>query len=56
MSGSTERSPSTASITTENSASISAMAIFGSIPVPIHKANSGASATFGTLLSATSKV
>ena len=56
MSGSTERRPSTVSITIGKIASISAIAIFGSGPVPIQITNSGASATFGIELSATSSV
>jgi hypothetical protein len=56
MSGSTERSPSTVSITMGKIASISAIATFGSGPVPIQITNSGASATFGIELSATSSV
>ena len=56
MSGSIERSPSTMSTTMEKIASITAMAIFGSTPVPIQMTNSGASATFGKLFSETSKV
>ena len=56
MSGSTERRPRTASITIGKIASISAIAIFGSGPVPIQITNSGASATFGMELSATSSV
>ena len=56
MSGSTERRPSTMSMTIGKIASISAIAIFGSGPVPIQITNSGASATFGMELSATSRV
>ena len=47
ISGSTERKPSTMSITIGKIASISAIATFGSGPVPIQITNSGASATFG---------
>ena len=44
------------STTMEKIASIRAMAIFGSMPVPIQITNNGANATFGRLLSATSSV
>ena len=44
------------STTIEKIASITAIAIFGSTPVPSQMTNSGASATFGKLLSATSNV
>src|ERR1700742_5254787 len=47
MSGSTERRPSTESMTIGKIASIKAMAIFGSGPVPIQMTNSGASETLG---------
>src|SRR5215470_10297206 len=56
MSGSTERRPSTVSITIGKMPSISAIAIFGSGPVPIQITNNGASATLGMELSATSSV
>ena len=44
------------SMTTGKIASISAIATLGSGPVPIQITNSGASATFGIELSATSSV
>ena len=53
VSGGTERRPSAVSITTANTAIRKAIAIFGSAPVPNQMMNSGASATLGTLLSAT---
>jgi hypothetical protein len=56
MSGSTDRSPSTISITIGKIASINAIATLGSGPVPIQITNSGASATFGIEFSATRSV
>src|SRR5262249_8101874 len=53
VSGGTERKPSVVSITTTNTAIRNAITIFGSAPVPNQMTQSGASATFGTLLSAT---
>ena len=56
MSGSTERSPSTVSITMGKMAIINAIATLGSVPVPIQMTNSGASATLGIEFRATSRV
>jgi hypothetical protein len=55
-SGSTERRPSATSATIEKIASITAMAIFGSAPVPIQMTKSGASATLGSELRTTRMV
>ena len=54
ISGSTDFSPITVSMTIGKIAIITTMATFGSIPVPIQITNSGARATFGTELSDTS--
>src|SRR5262245_61882933 len=56
MSGSTEPRPRPGSMTIGKIASISAIATFGSGPVPIQITNSGASATFGIEFSATNSV
>jgi hypothetical protein len=55
-SGSTERSPRTVSTTIAKSAMRKEIATLEERPVPIQMMKSGASATFGTLFSATSSV
>ena len=56
ISGSTERSPSTMSMTMTKMAIMVAMATLGDSPVPIHTTNSGATATLGMLLRVTSRM
>ena len=53
MSGGTDFKPSTASITIANTAIRKPIATFGAASVPSQITNSGATATLGTLFSAT---